>query len=311
MTDQPLVRTAVPDGARGFVLALGAYLLWGILPFYLKSVSHIPAMEIVSHRIIWSVPVALLLLVALGQWQDIVSAIRQPRMLAMACLTAALITANWSIYVWAVAHDQIVEAALGYYINPLFNVLLGGLFLGERLTRTQWVAVAFACAAVLLLTINAGGLPWISLLLPISFGLYGFFRKSLPMTPLQGFGLEVIILCVPAMGYVVWLAYAGQDHFSAGPPSNVVLLLLAGPFTAIPLILYAFGAKLLRYTTLGLMQYLTPTMLFIFAIFIFGEPFLPIQLAAFVLIWIGLALYSWSSIAEHRRAKQIRNAEIL
>lgn len=311
MTDQPLVPAGLSDGARGFVLALGAYLLWGILPFYLKSVSHIPAMEIVSHRIIWSVPVALLLLVALGQWQDIVSAIRQPRMLAMACLTAALITANWSIYVWAVAHDQIVEAALGYYINPLFNVLLGGLFLGERLTRTQWVAVAFACAAVLLLTINAGGLPWISLLLPISFGLYGFFRKSLPIAPLQGFGLEVIILCVPALAYVVWLAYSGQDHFSVGPTSNVVLLLLAGPFTAIPLIFYAFGAKLLRYTTLGLMQYLTPTMLFIFAIFIFGEPFLPIQLAAFVLIWIGLALYSWSSISEHRRAKQIRNAEIL
>ncbi|MBC2884816.1 EamA family transporter RarD [Ochrobactrum sp. CM-21-5] len=301
MTDQTISDARLSDGSRGFLMAFGAYALWGALPFYLKALSHVPAMEVVAHRVIWSVPVALVLLLLLGQFKGILNAVRQPRMLAMAALTAALITVNWSIYVWAVAHDQVMGAALGYYINPLFNVVLGGLFLGERLTKVQYVAVAFAFAAVLLLTVNAGGLPWVSLALPLTFGLYGFFRKSLPMPPLQGFTLEVLILCVPALGYIVWLAATGQDNFYAGPAFNVSLLLLAGPFTAIPLILYAGGAKLLRYTTLGLMQYMTPTMLFFFAIFIFGEPFSTTQLGAFVLIWLGLALYTWSTLSEHRR----------
>ena len=303
MSDQTITDMRLSDGARGFLMALGAYGLWGALPFYLKALGHIPAMEVVSHRVIWSVPVALLLLLALGQFRDILNAVRQPRMLAMAALTAGLITINWSIYVWAVAHDQVMGAALGYYINPLFNVVLGGLFLVERLTRVQYVAVGFAFAAVLLLTVNAGGLPWVSLVLPLTFGLYGFFRKSLPMPPLQGFTLEVLILCIPALGYVLWLAASGQDHFFTGPAFNVSMLLLAGPFTAIPLILYAGGAKLLRYTTLGLMQYMTPTMLFFFAIFIFNEPFSAAQLGAFALIWAGLALYTWSMLVEHRRGR--------
>ncbi|MGU3400277.1 EamA family transporter RarD [Brucellaceae bacterium D45D] len=307
MTDQPLSTRrlsngGLSDGAKGFLLAFGAFLLWGgVLPFYLKLVGHLSAMEVVAHRVVWSVPVALVLLVLMGQWQAIVDAFRYPRLLAMAALTAALITVNWLVYVWAVAHDQVVGAALGYYINPLFNVILGGLFLGERLSKVQYIAVGFAVAAVLLLTFNAGGLPWVSLVLPITFGLYGFFRKSLPMQPLQGFTLEVLILSVPATAYIIWLVASGQDHFFAGPASNVGLLVLAGPFTAVPLILYAGGAKLLRYTTIGLMQYMTPTMLFLFAIFIFNEPFSLTQLIAFLLIWTGLALYTWSMFSEHRR----------
>lgn len=302
MTDQPLSTPRLSEGGKGFLLAFGAFLLWGgALPFYLKLVVHLSAMEVVAHRVIWSVPVALVLLVLMGQWHAIADAFRRPRLLAMATLTAALITVNWLVYVWAVAHDQVVGAALGYYINPLVNVILGGLFLGERLSRVQYVAVGFAVAAVLLLTVNAGGLPWVSLVLPITFGLYGFFRKSLPMQPLQGFTLEVLILSIPATAYIGWLVATGQDHFFAGPASNVGLLLLAGPFTAVPLILYAGGAKLLRYTTIGLMQYMTPTMLFLIAIFVFNEPFSLTQLVAFVLIWSGLALYTWSMFAEHRR----------
>lgn len=303
MTEQTLSGGQLSDGSRGFMMAMGAYGLWAILPFYLKALSHLPALEIVAHRVIWSVPVAITLLIFIGQFRTILDALRNPRMLAMAALTAALITINWSVYVWAVAHDQIIGAALGYYINPLFNVVLGGLFLGERLTKVQYVAVGFAFTAVLVLTFNAGGLPWVSLVLPVTFGLYGFFRKSLPMQPLQGFTLEVVILSVPALGYVLWLMSNGQDHFFSGTISNVSLLLLAGPFTAIPLILYAGGAKLLRYTTLGLMQYLTPTLLFIFAIFIFHEPFSNAQLVAFVLIWTGLIIYTWSSLSAHRKAR--------
>lgn len=303
MSEQTLSGGQLSDGSRGFMMAMGAYGLWAILPFYLKALSHLPALEIVAHRVIWSVPVAAILLLFIGQFRTILDALRKPRMLAMAALTAALITVNWSVYVWAVAHDQIIGAALGYYINPLFNVVLGGLFLGERLSKVQYVAVGFAFAAVLVLTLNAGGLPWVSLVLPLTFGLYGFFRKSLPMPPLQGFTLEVVILSIPALGYVFWLMANGQDHFFSGTMSNVSLLLLAGPFTAIPLILYAGGAKLLRYTTLGLMQYLTPTLLFIFAIFIFHEPFSNAQLVAFVLIWTGLIIYTWSSLSAHRKAR--------
>jgi len=303
MTEQTVSGSQLSDGNRGFLMAMGAYGLWAILPFYLKALSHLPALEIVAHRVIWSVPVAALLLLFIGQFRTILDALRNPRMLAMAALTASLITINWCVYVWAVAHDQIIGAALGYYINPLFNVVLGGIFLGERLTKVQYVAVGFAFAAVLVLTFNAGGLPWVSLVLPVTFGLYGFFRKSLPVQPLQGFTLEVVILSIPAIGYVVWLMANGQDHFFDGSVSDISLLLLAGPFTAIPLILYAGGAKLLRYTTLGLMQYLTPTLLFIFAIFIFNEPFSHAQLVAFVLIWTGLIIYTWSSFSNHRRNK--------
>lgn len=303
MSNETMTTTRMSDGSRGFLMALAAYGLWGALPFYLKALNHIPAMEIVAHRILWSIPVALLLLVAMGQLQDIIRAVRQPRMLAMAALTASLITINWSVYVWAVAHDQVIGAALGYYIGPLVNVVLGGLFLGERLTRIQYIAIGFAAAAVILLTINAGGLPWVSLALPTTFGLYGFFRKSLPMQPLQGFTLEVLILGIPALAYVIWLVSTGQDHFASAGTVDRALLVFAGPFTAVPLILYAAGAKLLRYTTIGLMQYMTPTMLFVFAIFIFGEPFTTIQLIAFVLIWTGLALYTWSMLAAHRKQR--------
>lgn len=308
MTDQTLSGARLSDGAKGFLMAFGAYGLWGALPFYLKALGHVPGLEVVAHRVIWSLPVALALLLMLGQFRSIMGVLRQPRMLAMAALTAALVTTNWAVYIWAVAHDQVMESALGYYINPLFNVVLGGLFLGERLSRMQYIAVGFAFAAVVLLTINTGGLPWVSLILPFTFGLYGFFRKSLPMAPLQGFTLEVLIMSIPALGYLGWLVATGQDHFFSGSLSNAALLMLAGPFTAVPLILYAGGAKLLRYTTLGLMQYMTPTMLFFFAIFIFHEPFSTVQLAAFVLIWTGLAIYSWATLSQHRRSRAAASA---
>lgn len=292
------------DGMRGFLLAFGAYALWGALPLYLKVISQFPATEIVVYRVVWSVPVALILLLALGQWNEMKNAIFQPRMLAMASLTATLITVNWTVYIWAVAHDQMVEAALGYYINPLFNVLLGALFLSEKLNRVQWVAISLAALAVVVLAVDAGGLPWVSLVLPLTFAFYGFFRKSLPVAPLPGFTLEVLILSIPAAIYWVYLAYNGEQHFTTVDISTTLLLMLAGPVTAIPLILYAFGAKLLRYTTLGLMQYMTPSVLLLMAVFLFGEPLSSTTLIAFILIWAGLILYTWSSLVEHNRSRK-------
>jgi chloramphenicol-sensitive protein RarD len=278
---------------RGFLYALSAYLMWGVLPLYMKAVSHISPAEVVVHRVLWSVPVAGAVLLALGRTADIKAALRSPRTLAMAALTAAIISLNWGIYIWAIAVERTVEGALGYYINPLVTVLLGALLLGERLDRVQWLAVGLAAVAVAVLTVEAGGLPWISLVLAFSFAAYGFLRKTLPIGPSQGFFLEVLLLTPPCLAWFLWLEMTGQGHFLAGG-RDLVLLLAAGPITAVPLILYAFGAKMLRISTIGLMQYIAPTMIALIAVFVFGEPFGAVRLFAFGLIWLALALYTWS-----------------
>lgn len=285
-----------PDNAamRGFLFAFSAYTLWGVLPLFLKLVGHIPAVEVVAHRILWSVPIAGAVLLALGRTGDVKVAFRSPRTLALAALTACLITVNWGIYVWAIAVDRTVETALGYYINPLMSIAMAAIFLGEKLTRLQIVAVGLAVLAVGILTVGAGGLPWISLALATSFAIYGFLRKTLPIGPSQGFFLEVLLLSVPCLAYVVWLAARGEGHFVASQPDNMLLLVLCGPATAVPLMLYGFGAKLLRFSTIGIMQYMAPTMVFLIAVFVFKEPLGLGKLIAFALIWTALALYSWS-----------------
>jgi chloramphenicol-sensitive protein RarD len=293
--------SADAGAARGFAFALAAYLLWGFLPFYMKAVAHIPSIEVLAHRILWSVPVAGVVLMALGRTADIRAALRSPRTLAMAAVTATLITVNWGTYVWAIAVDRAVETALGYYINPLVSVALGAVLLGERLNRLQLVAVALAVVAVVILALDQGGVPWVSLVLAFSFAFYGYLRKTLPVGPSQGFFLEVLILTVPALAYVVWLEARGVGHLAAGW-SDFWLLAFAGPATAIPLILYAFGAKLLRISTLGIMQYIAPTMIAAIAIFAFHEPFGPARLLAFGLIWAALVLYTWSMLRGTARA---------
>ncbi|QPC88670.1 EamA family transporter RarD [Mesorhizobium sp. NBSH29] len=294
---------SAPDsaGMRGFIFAFSAYFFWGILPLYLKLVGHIPAVEVVAHRIIWSVPLAGIVLYLLGRTADVRAALCSPRTLAMAAVTACLITVNWGVYVWAIAADRAVETSLGYYINPLMSVVMGAVFLGERFTRMQMVAVALAACAVLLLTVAGGGLPWVSLVLAVSFTLYGFFRKTLPIGPSQGFFLEVLILCLPALLYLIWLQITGGAHFVASSPENIWLLLGCGPATALPLLLYGFGAKLLKLSTIGLMQYMAPTMVFLIAVFVFGEPFDTVHAIAFGMIWVALAIYTWSIFASRER----------
>ncbi len=288
----PHTADATTKARRGFTLALFAYLLWGMLPFYMKWVAHLPLIEVIAHRIIWSVPIAGAVLLALGRTADFKAALRSRRMLGMAALTAAMITFNWGIYVWAIAADRTVETALGYYINPLVNVVVGALLLGERLGKLQIVAVLLAAVAVTILTIEQGNLPWVSLSLAFSFAAYGFFRKTLPIGPSQGFLLEVLLLSIPAIGYVIWLQATGQGHFLTGAEGDTALLLGCGPVTAVPLLLFAFGARLLRLSTIGLMQYIAPTMVFIIAVFAFDEPFGTAQAIAFALIWAALALYT-------------------
>lgn len=287
---------------RGFLFALSAYTIWGFLPLYMKAVDHIPAAEVVAHRVLWSVPIAGLVLLVLGRTADIRAAFREPRTLLMAALTASIITVNWGVYVWAIAAERTVETALGYYINPLVSVFLGAVLLGERLSRLQVVSVGLAALAVLVLTVDAGGLPWVSLVLAFSFAAYGYLRKTLPVGPSQGFFLEVLILSVPCLGWVLWLETTGQGHFFTDEGGNIALLLSAGLVTAIPLILYAFGAKLLRISTIGLMQYIAPTLIAMMAVFVFGEPFGLSRMIAFGLIGMALVLYTWSMFSGRKDA---------
>jgi chloramphenicol-sensitive protein RarD len=293
---------------RGFLFALSAYLLWGFLPFFMKAVGHIPAAEVVAHRIVWSIPIAGLLLVWLGRTSDIGKALRSPRTLAMGALTATLITLNWGIYVWAIAADRALETALGYYINPLFSIFLAAVLLGEKLSRLQIVAIGLALAAVALLTWETGGLPWVSIALAVSWGFYALFKKTLPIGPAQGFFLEILVLCVPALAYIAWLEFNGTGHFGDTGTQDVLLLIGCGVVTATPMILYANGAKLLKLSTIGIMQYIAPTMIFVVAIFIFKEPFSITKAVAFGLIWLSLALYSWSMFSQRAAASRHREA---
>ena len=290
------------DTLRGFGFALTAYLLWGFLPLYMKAVAHISPAEIIAHRVIWSLPVAGAVLIWLGRTADILPALRNPRMLAMAACTAALITVNWGIYVWAIGSGHALDAALGYYINPLFSVFLGAALLGERLTLTQKLAIGLAAIAVAVLTFESGKLPVAALGLTVSWGIYAYLKKSLPIGPNQGFFLEVLILSPFAAGYILWAAITGHGHFFAGVPFDTGMLLCAGFITAVPLMIYANGAKLLRLSTIGILQYIAPTMIFLMAVLVFNEPFGTARMIAFPMIWVALLIYTTSMVRTARAA---------
>ena len=290
------------DTLRGFGFALTAYLLWGFLPIFMKALAHISPAEVIAHRVIWSIPIAGAVLWATSRTADVRAAIRDPKMLGMAAVTAALITVNWGIYVWAIGAGHALDAALGYYINPLFSVFLGAVLLGERLSRAQIGAIALAALAVAVLTYDAGKLPVTALGLTVTWGFYAYLKKSLPIGPNQGFFLEILILLAPALGYVIWLQSTGKGHFMAGLTTDTILLLACGLVTAVPLMIYANGAKLLRLSTIGIMQYIAPTMIFLTAVFVFDEPFGRAKMIAFPMIWVALLIYTGSMIGQARAA---------
>ena len=222
----------------------------------------------------------------------------------MAAVTAALISVNWGIYVWAIGSGHALDAALGYYINPLFSIFLGAVLLRERLAPAQWVAIALAATAVAILTWEAGRLPVVALGLTLTWGCYAFCKKSLPIGPNQGFMLEVLLLTPPALAYAVWLDRSGAGHFLEGIEFDTWMLVGCGLVTAVPLILYANGAKLLRLSTIAIMQYIAPTMIFLTAVFVFKEPFGTARAVAFPLIWAALIVYSWSMMRQARRLRR-------
>lgn len=298
MANTPQTRNE--DTPQGLAFAVTAYVLWGFLPLYMKAVAHVPAVEIVAHRVIWSVPLAGLVLIILRRTKDLRAALLNPRMLMMACVTAALISLNWATYVWAVTSGNALDAALGYYINPLFSIALGAILLREPLTRMQLVAVGLAALGVAVLIYEAGSLPWAALGMMVTWGFYAFFKRSLPIGPNQGFLLEVLILLIPALGYVLWLGATGTGHFGV-TAYDTAFLAGAGIVTAVPLLIYANGAKLVRLSTMGILQYIAPTMIFLIAIFLFGEEIDRGRMIAFPLIWAGLVVYSVPMVRQLRR----------
>ena len=289
------------DSLKGVILATSVYVLWGFLPLYMKALAHIPSAEVIVHRVIWSIPIAGLVLLATGRTADLRRAIRTPRMLGMGLVTAALISVNWGIYVWAIGSGHALDAALGYYINPLFSVFLGALVLGEKRTALEWAAAGLAGAAVAVLTFDAGRLPIAAVGLTLTWGFYAYFKKMLPIGANQGVLLEVLIRLPPALLYLGWLTATGRTHFFQGVPLDTGLLLGCGIITAVPLLLYANGAKLLRLSTIAILQYIAPTMIFVTAVFLFGEEFGRARMIAFPMIWAALVLYSASMLRQSRR----------
>lgn len=302
VTDKVVEAAPSGDSVDGFLLALVTYLIWGVMPLYMKLVAHLPTIEVIAHRVIWSLPIALAVLLWQRRLGDFKKAIRSPRMVAQAAIAAFFVSINWGIYVWAISVDRTLETALGYYINPLVTVLVGALVLGERMTRVQMIAIALAAAAVAVLTFDGGGLPWVSLALAGSWATYAFLKKTLPVGPAQGFLLEVTLLSVPAVAYFFYIQSNGTGHFFDRGGGEALLLMGCGVVTAVPLLLYATAAKRLTLTTIGLMQYIAPTIVFLIAVFVFKEPFSSTKLIAFMLIWAGLAIYAGSILRNRAKA---------
>jgi chloramphenicol-sensitive protein RarD len=272
--------------------AIAAHTSWGLFPIYFKSLQDIPPQEILAHRMVWALAFLLLVLAWRRQWSWIGSVLRQPKVLAGFAASALLLSTNWFIYIWAVHNDRVVDASLGYFINPLVSVLMGFVFLRERLRRGQWIAIALAATGVAWLTWQGGQLPWIGLALAISFGTYGLLRKTASLGALEGLSLETLLLFPLALGYLVVLTLDGNDAFLSAPASSQWLLAAAGPLTAIPLLFFAAGARRIPLSMLGLLQYIAPTLQLLLGVWLYHEPFGGARLFGFAAIWAALALYT-------------------
>lgn len=293
----------------GLVFGLIAYLLWGVLPLYFKLLAMVPPIEIVANRIIWSLIFLGVLVTLWRRWGAIRAALSSGRILLVMMLTATLIAANWLIYVWAVVRGHVLETSLGYYLNPLFNVLLGVVLLKERLSRAQTGAVLLAAAGVAALAWGAASGLWISLSLAFSFGLYGFVRKIAPIEALEGLWVETALLA-PASLIYLWWAHQGPAGLAAFGMTATILLVLGGAITAIPLLLFNAAAKRLPYSTLGFLQYIAPSLQFLLAVTAFGEPFTRAHAICFGAIWTALAIFAAEGL-RLGRARARASAEML
>ncbi len=293
-----------PRPAAGIAFGLAAYLWWGLCPVYFKAVAHVPPLEVLAQRIVWSLVLLMILMWRRGRLAELRRAARQPRVILALSLSTVLVAVNWFVFIWAVTNGQLLQASLGYFINPLVNVLLGMVVLRERLRRWQWLSLALAIAGVVMLGLRLGELPVISLVLAFSFGLYGLIRKLVDVGATAGLTIETALLTPLALvAMVIWngqgvLAFGHLDRGTDG------LLMLSGVVTALPLVWFAAGARRLRYATMGFLQYVAPTGQFLLAVLAYQEPFSREKLLSFGLIWLALAIYSADAALSLRRRRR-------
>ncbi len=289
----------------GVVYAALAYTLWGLFPLFFKQLAGAGALEVVLHRLVWSLVFVLLVLAVLRRWAWLRAVFQTPRVVGTFALSATLLASNWLVYIWAVNNDHVLDASLGYFILPLVNVALGYVFLHERPRRVQWLAFAIACAGVLWLTVQGGRLPWVALTLALTFALYGLLRKLAPLGALEGLSLETLLLAPLAMLALGWMTWQGQGVMARHDTALLAWLMAAGPVTAIPLLLFAAGARRIPLSMMGILQYIAPSILVLLGVWLYGEPFAGPRVLGFVLIWTALALYTaegwWASQALKRK----------
>jgi chloramphenicol-sensitive protein RarD len=292
------------DG-RGLVAAATAFFIWGLLPLYLKLLQSVPVLQVTAHRLVWGCVFAFLWLGVRRELGHVRNALFNSATGLRLCLSALLISINWITYVYGIANERVVETSLGYFINPLVNVLLGVLVLSERLNRTQWTAVTIAATGVAYLTWSAGHLPWIALTLAFSFGLYGLVRKLVQVDALAGFASETLVLLPLGIAYLMWCESMGTGVVGHATTGLNLLLVVGGPLTAIPLVLFAFGARRIPYSTVGLLQYIGPTIQLVLAVFVFHEPFTRTRMIGFLLIWTALAIYAGDGVWRSRKLAMV------
>jgi chloramphenicol-sensitive protein RarD len=291
------------ESVFGLIYAAAAFVIWGLSPVYWKALGAVPALEITMHRVIWSFLFLMGLILMQRRRHEFAEILKNGRMLLTLLSSAILVSGNWLLYIWAVNNNYMLQASLGYYINPLVNVMLGLLFLRERLRRPQILAVLMAAGGVLYQTISYGEFPWISLTLALSFGLYGLIRKVAPVGALVGLAVETMLLSPPAVIYIVYLNSQGADTIFRVSLKLDLLLIGCAPLTAAPLLFFTLGAKRLYLSTLGLMQYIGPSGMFLLALFYYHEPFTAAQIWTFVMIWAALVIYSTDSVIYYRRER--------
>jgi chloramphenicol-sensitive protein RarD len=281
---------------RGLLAAIAAFTIWGLFPLYLRGLHQVPPLQVIAHRVGWSFVFLFAWMLLRGELRRLSATLAQPALLARLALSASLITCNWLVYVWSVANGHVIDASLGYFINPLLNVVLGVLVLRERLRPLQWVAVGLAAAGVVYLGLLAGRPPWISLSLAFSFSLYGLVRKVISVEALPGLATETLLLVPLAVGYLAWCGWHGTGALTTDGAPIVLLLIGSGLVTALPLFLFAYSARLLPYSTVGLLQYIGPSLQLACGVFFFNENFAASRAAGFALIWSALVLYTAESV---------------
>ena len=294
---------------RGALYGAGAYLLWGLFPLYWPLLAPSTALEVLAHRIVWSLAVVLLLLAVIGRLGRLRAVVSDRGRLLRLALAAAVIAVNWGVYIYGVSSEQVVETSLGYFINPIVTVLLGVLVLGERLRPAQWAALGLAFVAVLVLSVENGRPPWIALVLAFSFGAYGLLKKTARVGAVEGLGVETLVLLVPAAAFVAFLGSSGDGTFGSEGAGHAGLLALSGVVTAIPLLLFGAAASRVPLTTLGILQYLAPTLQFLLGVTLFDEAMPPAKLLGFVLVWVALVLFTTDVVRHHRRSLRLAVAQ--